>query len=59
MMDQLGITSLRPEVNERVPGSANYDEAKANPYPALPDPLTLKKRKEGDQRENVVGSAAP
>jgi hypothetical protein len=42
MMDQLHITSLRPGVNARVPGSANYDEAKANPYPDLPDPLTMK-----------------
>lgn len=42
MMDQLHIASLRPGVNARVPGSANYDEAKANPYPDLPDPLTMK-----------------
>jgi hypothetical protein len=27
-----------------VPNAANYDEAKANPYPDLPDPLTLKNR---------------
>src|SRR5262249_28084811 len=26
-------------------GSTNYDEAKANPYPDLPDPLTLKNGK--------------
>src|SRR5579871_914376 len=42
MLDQLHIASLRPGVNARVPGSANYDEAKANPYPDLPDPLTMK-----------------
>jgi hypothetical protein len=36
MMDQLHIASLRPGVNARVAGSANYDEAKANPYPDLP-----------------------
>src|SRR5580658_3903802 len=45
MMDQLHITSLRPGANARVVGSTNYDEAKANPYPDLPDPLTLKNGK--------------
>jgi hypothetical protein len=42
MLDQLHITSLRPPVNARVRGSANYDESKANPYPGLPDPLVMK-----------------
>ena len=45
MMKLLGIESLRPGVNGRdltAPNAANYDEAKANPYPALPDPLRLK-----------------
>jgi len=45
MMEQLGITSLRPGaegMNTKAPNYANYDEAKANPYPNLPDPLTLK-----------------
>jgi hypothetical protein len=41
LMDQLHIAVLRPGVNARVAGSANYDEAKANPYPDLPDPLTM------------------
>ena len=43
MMDQLGIKALRPgpSGNENAPNHANYDEAKANPYPDLPDPLTL------------------
>src|SRR5436305_436207 len=45
MMDQLHIASLRPGVNARVAGSANYDEAKANPYPDLPDALQLKNGK--------------
>jgi lysophospholipase L1-like esterase len=46
MMRQLGITKLRPGFNGRAvagePNAANYDPAKANPYPAWPDVLTLK-----------------
>lgn len=44
MMAQLGITKLRPgpSGNESAPNQANYDEAKANPFPILPDALTLK-----------------
>jgi lysophospholipase L1-like esterase len=44
MMDQLGITVLRPGANgnEKAPDQANYDESKANPFPDLPDALTLK-----------------
>lgn len=47
MMDQLGIKSLRPgpSGDERSPNHANYDEALANPYPNLPDVLTLKNGK--------------
>jgi len=43
MMDQLGIKALRPgpSGNEKAPNHANYDEAKANPFPDIPDPLTL------------------
>ena len=43
MMAQLGINSLRPgpSGNESAPNHANYDEAKANPFPNLPDVLTL------------------
>jgi hypothetical protein len=43
MMDQLGIKELRPGFsgNENAPNHANYDEAKANPYPNLPDPLVM------------------
>lgn len=43
MMDQLGIKALRPgpSGNEKAPNHANYDESKANPYPDLPDPLTM------------------
>lgn len=44
MMDQLGIKSLRPgpSGNENAPNHANYDEQLANPFPNLPDILTLK-----------------
>jgi hypothetical protein len=43
MMAQLGITALRPgpSGNESAPNHANYDEALANPYPKLPEVLTL------------------
>ena len=46
MMKLLGITSLRPWVNgmdPNAPHRPNYDEAKANPYPKLPDPFLTKK----------------
>ena len=44
MMDQLGIKTLRPgpSGNEQAPNHANYDEGTANPFPDLPDVLTLK-----------------
>jgi hypothetical protein len=44
MMQQLGITKLRPGPSgtEGRPDSANNDEAKANPFPDLPEILTLK-----------------
>ncbi len=47
MMEQLGIKSLRPgpSGNESAPNHANYDESLANPFPQLPDPLTLKNGK--------------
>src|SRR6266446_5131691 len=44
MMEQLGIVRLRPGPSGQ-PGatnSANYDPAKANPFPDLPEILTLK-----------------
>ncbi len=43
MMEQLGIEALRPGASgdENDPNHANYDELLANPYPTLPDPLTL------------------
>ncbi len=48
MLSQLGIQSIRPGANgnnPQAPNAANYDEAKANPFPDLPDPLVLKNGK--------------
>lgn len=45
MMDQLGIKNVRPGAdgnNPKAPNYQNTDESKANSYPSLPDPLTLK-----------------
>ena len=45
MMELLHITSLRPGAdgnNRESPRYQNTDESKANPWPNLPDPLTLK-----------------
>jgi len=44
MMEQLGITRLRPgpSGNASATNAANYDPAKANPFPDLPDPLVMK-----------------
>ncbi len=44
MMGQLGITKLRPgpSGNPDAPNAANTDEAKANPYPQLPELMALK-----------------
>ena len=47
-MDLLHITELRrgnAGRDTKDPNFANYDESKANPYPNLPDPLTLKNGK--------------
>jgi hypothetical protein len=48
LMDLLHITELRRGADgshPEAPNYANYDEAKANPYPTLPDPLILKNGK--------------
>src|SRR5262245_58650292 len=45
MMDLLNISTLRPgrkRSNPQSPSYANYDQAKANPFPDLPAPLVLK-----------------
>src|SRR6266436_5959690 len=47
LMDLLKITELRPGRSGSATGvnPPNYDESKANPFPDLPDPLTLKNGK--------------
>lgn len=47
MLQQLGIRALRPGPSgaDAAPNHANYDEALANPYPNLPDVLTLRNGK--------------
>ena len=45
VMELLHIEKLRPGANpnnKNAPNAVNYDEAKANPYPKLPNPLRLK-----------------
>src|SRR5215831_4333409 len=54
MMDLLRITSLRPGANPndpKAPNAVNYDEARANPYPNLPDPLVAKNGKRVTARD--------
>lgn len=48
MQSKLHITWIRPGANgsnTKAANAANYDEAKANPYPKLPDPLRFKNGK--------------
>jgi hypothetical protein len=48
MLEKLGIVKLRQGANGRdpnAPNAANYDEAKANPYPVLPELLKLQNGK--------------
>ena len=53
MMDQLGIKALRPgpSGNENALNHANYDESKANPYPNIPDPLTMQDGRKATSQE--------
>lgn len=64
MLDQLGIRALRPgpSGNDQAPNHANYDEATANPFPNLPDVLTLRNGRKvttaglwwGQRRKEIV-----
>ncbi len=53
MMNQLGIKALRPgpSGDNNAPNHANYDDALANPYPDLPEVLTLKNGKKATTAE--------
>ena len=60
MMDQLGITALRPSASgdEKAPDHANYDESQANPFRNVPDPLMHEEWAEGHDAGDVVEAAA-
>jgi len=53
MMEQLGITRLRPgpSGNPSATNAANYDPAKANPFPDLPDLLVTRNGQTVDRAE--------
>ncbi len=62
LMDRLGITSLRQGANgsdPNAPNVANYDEAKANPFPSLPDPLQMKNGKKVKSEKMWWGQRRP
>jgi GH35 family endo-1,4-beta-xylanase len=61
MLDQLGITKLRPgrNSNANLPNPANYDQAKANPYPKLPVILETKDGKTVGTPEQWWNSRRP
>jgi lysophospholipase L1-like esterase len=61
MMEQLGIKTLRPgpSGNESAPNHANYDESVANPYPNLPDALTLENGKKVTSAETWWNERRP
>ena len=49
IMDLLHMTSFRRRKDD-----ANYDEAKANPYPNIPEPLTMNDGRKVTIRAEVV-----
>ena len=62
MMDLLHITSIRrgrDGGNTNSPFYANYDEAKANPYPESARPADVEKRRKSHDAGNVVEAAPP
>ena len=61
MMGQLGIRALRPGPSGRAgaPNEANYDEAKANPFPVLPDALVMKNGKKVKSAKDWWGKRRP
>ena len=61
MLDQLGITRLRPGrgSNPNSPNPANYDQARANPYPMLPEVLETKDGKKATTPEQWWNERRP
>src|SRR5580700_5928742 len=61
MMKLLSIRSLRPgpSGDEKAPNHANYDTALANPYPNLPDVLTLKNGQKVTSVAQWIGQRRP
>jgi putative membrane-bound dehydrogenase-like protein len=62
MMELLKIKELRRGAdgnNPRAANAANYDEAKANPYPKLPDPLVTRDGKKVTSAELWVKTRRP
>ena len=62
MMDLLGIKSLRMGANGNDPkaaNAANYDESKANPFPFLPEVLTLKNGKKVKTAKSWIKKRRP
>ena len=60
MMEQLGIKALRPgpSGNETAPESRELRRGEANPFPNLPDVLTLKNGRKVTTADDVVEAAA-
>jgi hypothetical protein len=62
MLDLLKIKELRRGAdprNRQAKNAVNYDEAKANPYPKLPDPLVMKDGKSVTSAEQWVQQRRP
>src|SRR5215207_1806789 len=61
MMEQLGIKRLRPGPSSKpgAPNSANYDSEKANPFPDLPELLTLKNGEKVDTADKWWNARRP
>ena len=57
MMEQLGITKLRPGPSGQpnATNSANYDQAKANPFPNLPPQSAGKVLNTGPAAKAAIG----
>ena len=62
MLGQLGITKLRPGRdgnNKSAPNAANYDEARANPFPQLPELLVCNDGSVVKSKEDWIAKRRP